>query len=239
MKNNSSDEADEEDKYQGSANPFAQYSQPVNKHTNPLVHNKGSVHFLKETIPPPSKENVVDYLKPTTYVQEDDPVIKKGSIASICSNISEFDQQEKQKKADNLYLLPLFEIHGTMQHISQNSKLKYLSSVNIKGQVGIEPVLLRSHSIRTEEKENIKVNPAVFSETQTEYIKNINSITTNYICHVLNNRDLYFQYVSVCKSSTAYTYTEHFITQVDNLMKQKNNYIKNIELYHSNKCNLI
>lgn len=239
MKNNSSGESEEDDKMQNSASQFVRYSHPKKPHTNPLVHNKGSAHFSKEVGPKEQNQPTLEEFKPKIESQlkvpsQDEAIVKKSSIASVCSNISEFDVIEKLQKAENPFFLPLFEIHGTLQLLIQGSKGRYLSSVNLPDSSYANGMPLRSHSIRTEEKENIQISPGSLSEKQVNFIKMVNSISTNYISHVLNNRDLYFQYVAISKSPLDFMNSEFFISRMDNLMKQKRNYERDIKLYQSN-----
>lgn len=243
--NNSS--VQEEEKETSGASQLARYNQPVKEYKNPLIHNKGSAHFNKESIlyilnlVVFQEKNLQSCLQLNPLggnqldcIEKKDSLGNKNSEGSF-SNTSEFDIAETQMKANDHFLPPPFEHHGTM-HISCQGKkeeLKLATSLSNRQKCqAMTPEF--SNLIQTEQKDKVPIIiKTEQTETQIEYFNKVNAITTNYMTRILSDSDVYIQYVSLLKVPIPFVNSQEFNLQKDKLMKNRGQFERNLEKFNS------
>jgi hypothetical protein len=229
----------EEEKSPSCTNQVNRYVQPIKEYINPLIHNKGSAHFSKESVIRGPIHTITSVSKNLPEIEGNsiEVIEKRSSIASAISegcysNISELDISDKLRKENNLFLPPLFEVHSALQLLYQTKSEGFATShTSVKSQARPITIPRKSHSIRTEPKNNIPIESSSLNQPLKDFIKKVNEISTNYMSHVLNNRDVYFQYVVLSKTQFSFLNTELFNMQVEGLMNLKPQYEKNIMCY--------
>ncbi len=229
-------------------NQFAQFPKQSKERVNPLLSNKGSVrvsgHSTLATGPLPltptllSQATVPAYLpgRRTPPLGKEKAEKKKRVLMRMDSGASnddvssELDSTERFNKLANLCQLPLFEIHNTM-HMLREKGLDTGEDAGPGGRKG--KGFHKSQTLYGTKRKGAEDMKQVLTTKQYEYFSKIHDINTDYITHVLNHREIYFQYVAMSKSNMWYLKTAEFKVMVDKLMAQKAQFKQNKAKYES------
>lgn len=262
MKKSSPAKYEEEDKTVNHANHVSRYIQPKKEHANPLVYNKGNANFKKDSPKKESQNTVIptlanhmehnqqisqkNFLSPINP-NDLDMIKKKDSISSVGSdggftNTDEFDAREKTIGVSNFIRPPLFEVNNTMQFLLQtkreestNDKTSFVKNTKENHEAnGIAKMPFKSRSMAQQKTEGIEALAADLTPEQYNYLKKMYDFKNNYLFHALNMREVYFQYVSISKSTMNFTNSQDFLLKVSSLLALKKNYAKDFSQIPSN-----
>ncbi len=222
---------------------YAPYSQPMREHVNPLLFNKGSVRgdsdHLKFARPTQiastkSKSGPLPEDERTLFLQrreaeDGDEMKRSGTLSSICSegfsNTSELNSDERKTQ---LFQLPLFEIHGTIQQLIKARRLlpqeEQAENQNDSPADSLSPPSRppgKSRTMQPDKGVALEKLAEDLTPQQYEYFKEMYAFKGSYLLHVLHVREIYFQYVSISKNDMSYTTSHEFTTQVSRLLTQK------------------
>ncbi len=254
---------EEDDKTsEGFSHFYTRYTKPVKEHVNPLLHNKGSVNFVKDNPTPPPKLDLSPLVlttSPHLTKKSESAVIQFDSMLSLdCSptGMSEFYSAEKAAPLNSVFQLPLFEIHHTMYLLAQKrDALKEIveekndvaeeeapsakkpapdQSEDLK-QKKILKMPYKSCSMQQAKCEGIETMAADLTPRQYGFLKKVFAYKSNYLFHTLNFREVYFQYVAVTKEIMKLSTSEDVAEQLQTLMRQSKSYAKKPR----EKCKLV
>jgi len=237
---------------------ISRYSHLLSGHLNPLVYNKGYVSTTnsEHCYSSPDiqlKEPDIKVVLPLTeslnlplISGEDFGMIKKDSMLSeaAMSNISELTSAERISKVNNIFQLPLFEIHNTMQDILFRKRTKRKMQEALK-KVEPEPKIkqgseitdpknsnllvcpvklpFKSRSLFQKEKQGFEKLGAELTQKQEEYFRKMFAFKGNYLFHVLNEKSIYLQYVILSRENMSFTTCEPFVSRVRQILSLAKN----------------
>jgi hypothetical protein len=168
---------------------------------------------------------------------------KKDSVSSQNSEggysiCSELNPTERELGLGSFIKLPLFEVAKTMQYLLhlKYELLKQIKTANSKSEDSSRYInnsrrVPKSCSMMEEKGICIEDFAADVSPEVYQFLKKVYSYKSNYLFHVLNMRNIYFQYVSVSRSTMSFTNTQEFLVLVEKAMLQNKNYMKDLKLY--------
>jgi len=249
MVNDVSTTADEEMK-ENRIDEFGRYLQVTREHVNPLVHNKGSPYAIKvekcfdQEAPTAPSANFKDQpeadgrLSPHSLMCNLH-MVKKDTLTTeaAMSNISELNSAERIAKVNNIFQLPLFEIRNTMQALAFKRKMVDIdpeSPVNLcaeqKQRLFPCKVPYKSRSMLPGQRESFERLAADLTPKQYNFLKQMYGFKTNYLFHVLNMREIYFQYVTLSREDMTFTGCEAFQSRVKHLLKQSEHFVRDASI---------
>ncbi len=200
----------EETKRKASHRTFAQLPKSSKERVNPLLSNKGSVRPRLSSLALP--RTPAPSLSSTTVVP---PKLDKERDESSSDDVSsELDSSERFRKLANLCQLPLFEIHGTMHVLRQKRTLQHE-----RGKRSNEFRKSRTmHGARTPGAQEML---QTLTQEQHKYFGHMKESKTDYMSHMLNCKQIYFQYVAVSKTNMWFLKSAEFEVMTSKLMEQK------------------
>ena len=238
-------------------NYFAQLPKESKTRINPFLYNKGYVKplGLEETTalsrpiihtpPPPARVPLEDYkfsssvrkqTAPEYEVEPFDQPYKEnvqGSNEDLLSITSELNSSERFKKLSNIFQLPMFEIHNTMQAVMSRKLLETISEKNGDDTPKRTKKKTKSKgqhkclSVYGTKREGAEDMQQELTPKQYTYFSKMNEFKTDYLSHVLNHKEIYFQYVSMSKANTWFLNSAEFITRNNKLLEQKSKFKRN------------
>ncbi len=239
---NDTPKCEEEEKGSTTFSQFARYSIPVCDHVNPLLHNKGSVGVSKDVAKKDPPVSLVVPGRKKVFHRGD----TKESVESDGPGMSEFESFEGGSQIGTLLQLPLFEIHNTMELLLQKRQLQVgdtdppAESSSSSNSPNKEKKIdgggsyacrmpLKSYSMQPPENPcNMEALATELPPAQFEFLKQMYAFKTNYLFHVLNMRDIYFQYVAVSKGIANLANSQNIEDQMKMMQTHAKNFTRDL-----------
>jgi len=201
------------------------------------LQNKFPMTMFMLGPPNPNAKSYQDYPQKQTADQST-TMIQKDQMThtlsdDLISDVSELNSSERFKKLTSIFLLPMFEVHNTMQAMKQNL-IKTPSEIHESKPEGLI-LPRRAQTLAGVTRTHVEDMKRELTPKQHEYFSKMNAFRGSYLSNVLNRREIYFQYVTMSKADMWYLGTQDYEKRYIEMMSQRPKFAQNKSKYAGKK----